>query len=73
MRVEGRWRRTIERDEAGTVIVLDQSKLPYEIEWLPVRTLAEAAVAIAQMKVRGAQAARRRDPSDRNRRVRVRL
>jgi methylthioribose-1-phosphate isomerase len=54
MRVEGRWRRTIEVDATGTVIVLDQSRLPYEIAWLPLRTLDEAAAAIRDMKIRGA-------------------
>jgi methylthioribose-1-phosphate isomerase len=54
MRVEGRWRRTIERDETGTVIVLDQSQLPYGIAWLPLRTLDEVAAAIRDMKIRGA-------------------
>src|SRR5213075_3082452 len=54
MKVEGRWRRTIEVDATGTVIVLDQSRLPYEIAWLPLRTLDDAARAIREMKTRGA-------------------
>ena len=54
MNVEGRSRRTIEVDETGTVIVLDQSRLPYEIAWLPLRTLDDAARAIREMKIRGA-------------------
>ncbi|MGE5186880.1 MAG: s-methyl-5-thioribose-1-phosphate isomerase, partial [Acidobacteriota bacterium] len=55
MRVEGRWRRTIElaADRRG-VIVLDQAKLPYAIEWLPLRTLGDVARAIKDMHVRGA-------------------
>ncbi|HLL24897.1 MAG TPA: hypothetical protein VK427_22340, partial [Kofleriaceae bacterium] len=53
MNVEGRWRRAIE--VAGeTIIVLDQAKLPYAIEWLPLRDLADAARAIRDMHVRGA-------------------
>jgi methylthioribose-1-phosphate isomerase len=54
MKVEGRWRRTIEVDETGTVIVLDQAKLPYEIAWMPLRTLDDVARAIRDMHVRGA-------------------
>jgi methylthioribose-1-phosphate isomerase len=54
VKVEGRWRRTIEVDERGTVIVLDQAKLPYAIEWMPLRDLGEAARAIRDMHIRGA-------------------
>ena len=54
MKVEGRWRRGIEVDERGTVIVLDQAKLPYDIAWMPLRDLADAALAIRNMHVRGA-------------------
>ena len=54
MKVDGRWRRTIEVDERGTVIVLDQAKLPYETVWLPLVTLEDAARAIRDMHVRGA-------------------
>jgi methylthioribose-1-phosphate isomerase len=54
MKVEGRWRRTIEVDDRGTVIVLDQSRLPYDIAWLPLKTLDDAAAAIRDMKIRGA-------------------
>ena len=54
MNVEGRWRRAIEVDERGTVIVLDQAKLPYEIAWLPLRDLGDAAHAIRDMHIRGA-------------------
>ena len=53
MKVDGRWRRTIEV-EAGEVIVLDQARLPYETAWLPLRTLDDAARAIRDMHVRGA-------------------
>jgi methylthioribose-1-phosphate isomerase len=54
MNVEGRWRRTIEIDRDRDVIVLDQAKLPYAIEWMPLRTLDEAARAIRDMHIRGA-------------------
>ena len=53
MNVDGTWRRTIE-PRADHVIVLDQARLPHAIEWLPVRTLADAARAIADMHIRGA-------------------
>ena len=55
MKVEGRWRRTIElADDRRSVIVLDQAKLPYAIEWMTLRTLADVARAIKDMHVRGA-------------------
>jgi methylthioribose-1-phosphate isomerase len=53
MRVEGKWRRTIERD-GDDVIVLDQAKLPFEVSWLRVRSLDDMARAIRDMHVRGA-------------------
>ncbi|MDQ3334610.1 MAG: S-methyl-5-thioribose-1-phosphate isomerase [Myxococcota bacterium] len=53
MKVDGRWRRTIEIVD-GTVMVLDQTKLPYETAWLPLKTLDDAARAIRDMHVRGA-------------------
>jgi methylthioribose-1-phosphate isomerase len=53
MNVQGRWRRTIE--VAGDdVIVLDQAKLPYAIEWMTLRTVEEVARAIRDMHIRGA-------------------
>jgi len=53
MNVEGRWRRTIERDGDG-VVVLDQALLPFEVRWMRLRTLADVARAIRDMHVRGA-------------------
>jgi methylthioribose-1-phosphate isomerase len=53
MKVEGRWRRTIERD-GDDVIVLDQAALPFEITWMRLRTLDDVARAIRDMHVRGA-------------------
>ena len=55
MKVEGRWRRTIElAADRRSVLVLDQAKLPYEIAWLRLGELAEVARAIRDMHVRGA-------------------
>jgi len=55
MKVEGRWRRTIELgDDGASVVVLDQAALPYEIRWLPLTTLADVARAIRDMHIRGA-------------------
>jgi methylthioribose-1-phosphate isomerase len=54
MKVGGRWRRAIEVDDRGRVIFLDQSRLPYETNWLRLHTLDDAAVAIRDMQVRGA-------------------
>ena len=54
MNVEGRWRRTIEVDPNGSVIVLDQARLPYAIEWIALTSVAEVARAIRDMHVRGA-------------------
>ncbi len=53
MKVDGRWRRTIERDGDG-VIVLDQARLPFEVAWLRLETLEEVARTIREMHVRGA-------------------
>jgi methylthioribose-1-phosphate isomerase len=53
MKVNGTWRRTIERD-GRTVRILDQTKLPYAIEWMTLATLDDAARAIKDMHVRGA-------------------
>lgn len=55
MKVEGRWRRSIEPADAGdAVVVLDQTRLPYAIAWLRIDDLAGAARAIRDMHVRGA-------------------
>jgi methylthioribose-1-phosphate isomerase len=53
MKVEGRWRRTLEPGD-GSVLVLDQAKLPYAIEWLRLSTLDDVVRAIRDMHVRGA-------------------
>jgi methylthioribose-1-phosphate isomerase len=55
MKVEGRWRRTIEPCEDGhSVRVLDQARLPYAVEWLRLAELADVVRAIRDMHVRGA-------------------
>jgi methylthioribose-1-phosphate isomerase len=55
MRVEGRWRRAIERaDDHRAVIVLDQARLPYEIGWQRLADLDAVARAIRDMAIRGA-------------------
>lgn len=55
MKVEGRWRRTIELGaDRASVDVLDQARLPYEIAWLNLRELADVARAIRDMHIRGA-------------------
>jgi methylthioribose-1-phosphate isomerase len=53
--VQDRWRRTIESaKDGGSVVVLDQAKLPYAVEWMQLRTVADVARAIRDMNVRGA-------------------
>ena len=76
MKVSGQWRRTIElADDRRSVIVLDQTRLPYEIQWMRLAELADAARAIRDMHIRGAPLigataaygvalAMRTDPSD---------
>ena len=54
MKVEGRWRRAIELSEDRTVIVLDQAQLPYQVAWIAIDSVAEAARLIRDMHVRGA-------------------
>ena len=55
MKVEGTWRRAIElAEDRESVIVLDQAKLPYAIEWMKLRTIDDVAKAIRDMHVRGA-------------------
>jgi len=53
--VDGVPRRTIVgRPGAGTVEILDQSRLPHEVAWLTLSTPDDARRAIASMQVRGA-------------------
>ena len=53
MRVDGRHYRTI-WPANGAVIVIDQTKLPFELVTKPLHTMADAADAISTMVVRGA-------------------
>jgi methylthioribose-1-phosphate isomerase len=55
MRIDGTHHRTIWVAEDGrTVRILDQTRLPHEIEVTDLRSLEDAAEAIEEMKVRGA-------------------
>jgi len=55
MRVGGQPYRTIfVADDAGTVSVIDQTRLPFEFELVPLRSVDDAARAIRDMVVRGA-------------------
>ncbi|MCE2509757.1 MAG: S-methyl-5-thioribose-1-phosphate isomerase [Alphaproteobacteria bacterium] len=55
MKVEGRPTRTIWLDDDGwSVGILDQTKLPFRLERISLKTLEDAARAIADMEVRGA-------------------
>jgi methylthioribose-1-phosphate isomerase len=55
VRAAGAWRRTIRvADDGQAVEILDQTRLPFEVVVRELRTLADAAEAIARMRVRGA-------------------
>jgi methylthioribose-1-phosphate isomerase len=54
MRLGGRWRRSIEEGHGGAVNVLDQTKLPFSVEELVLRSESDCARAIRTMEVRGA-------------------
>jgi methylthioribose-1-phosphate isomerase len=55
MKIDGRWRRTIElAEDTLSIRVLDQAALPYKVEWLHLSTLADVVRAIRDMHVRGA-------------------
>jgi methylthioribose-1-phosphate isomerase len=55
LKVEGTHYRTIWENAAdGTVEIIDQTRLPHEFIVRPLRTLEDAAEAIATMRVRGA-------------------
>jgi methylthioribose-1-phosphate isomerase len=55
LRIGGRATRTIWRlPEGGAVAVIDQRRLPHQVETLTLRHMAEAVTAIADMTVRGA-------------------
>lgn len=54
MRVFGKHYRTIWPTAAGTIRVIDQSRLPFEFMTIDLETLDEVAQAIRTMVVRGA-------------------
>ena len=55
MILEGRPTRSIRRTEDGRgVVILDQRKLPWEVQWVELRDVDAAAVAIRDMWTRGA-------------------
>jgi len=54
MRISGTQFRTIWLTESGTVRVIDQSRLPFEFATVDLESLADAALAISTMVVRGA-------------------
>jgi len=55
LRIRGVERRTIRAaDDGASVEILDQTRLPFEVVVRELRTLADAAEAIASMRVRGA-------------------
>ena len=54
MKISGVPYRTIWPTDAGSVRIIDQSRLPFEFTTLELRTLEEAAAAIRGMAVRGA-------------------
>src|SRR5262249_42511351 len=75
MNISGTHFRTIWRTDAGTVRVIDQSRLPFEFTTIDLETVSDAAHAIKTMVVRGAPLigataaygmalAARSDPSD---------
>ena len=78
LRVRGTARRTIRlADDGASVEILDQTRLPFEVVVCPLRTVGDAADAIARMRVRGAPLigvtaayglwlALRQDPGDAN-------
>lgn len=54
MKISGRHYRTIWPTAAGSVRVIDQSRLPFEFSTIDLKTLDDAAQAIRMMVVRGA-------------------
>jgi len=55
VKVDGTWRRAIElADDRRSVVVLDQRRLPYDVAWVRLASLDDAATAIRDMTIRGA-------------------
>jgi methylthioribose-1-phosphate isomerase len=56
MRIDGTWHRSVRVDEADgwSVRILDQTRLPWQVEWLRLTDENEVAHAIRSMQTRGA-------------------
>src|SRR5215472_7319230 len=54
MKISGTHFRTIWTSNSGTVRVIDQSRLPFELATIDLETVSDAARAIKTMVVRGA-------------------
>lgn len=55
MKIKGNAHRAIEvLKEKRSVRIIDQTLLPHQLKWRPLKTLEEAAIAIKDMQVRGA-------------------
>ena len=56
MRIDGTWHRSVRVDEADgwSVRILDQTRLPWQVEWLRLTDETEVAHAIRSMQTRGA-------------------
>jgi methylthioribose-1-phosphate isomerase len=53
MKLNGEWVRSVGRKEGG-IRILDQRKLPWQVEWVELRSADDAARAIREMWTRGA-------------------
>ncbi|NRB37568.1 MAG: S-methyl-5-thioribose-1-phosphate isomerase [Pseudomonadales bacterium] len=56
MLLNGVSHRTITVDSQQTITIIDQTRLPFSIEWLKLETVDAACIAIKTMQVRGAPA-----------------
>lgn len=57
MKIQGEHHRTLRFDaEQGLLNILDQTLLPFKVEWLQLKTLTSVCYAISSMQVRGAPA-----------------
>jgi methylthioribose-1-phosphate isomerase len=53
LKLEGEWVRSVARTESG-ILILDQRKLPWSVDWVELRSAEEAHRAIREMWTRGA-------------------
>lgn len=56
MLLSGQSQRTVYVSSQQAITIIDQTKLPFCIEWIELSTVAEACLAITSMQVRGAPA-----------------